>query len=42
LSRGVNTNRDRSDACLMKRVQVLLNAPQLGVAENSPIAAIED
>lgn len=40
--RAVNTDRDRPNACLMKLLQTLLNAPQLGVARWSPVTPVEN
>ena len=39
---GIHADRHHFNAALVKLVQVLLEAPQLGVAERSPVAAIED
>jgi|HubBroStandDraft_5_1064220.scaffolds.fasta_scaffold04902_3 hypothetical protein len=38
----IHADRDNLDAPVMELAQVLLEPPQLGVAERSPIAAIED
>lgn len=40
--RRIHTDRDNLDAPGMELIQVLLETPQLGVAEWSPIAAVED
>ena len=42
LIRRINTDCDRSNAGLIKSSEILLDAPQLGVADWSPIAAIEN
>ena len=39
---GVHTDSHHFHTALMKFVQVLLETPQLGVAERSPVASIED
>ncbi len=39
---SVDADRDRADAQCFECVQILFNTPQLGVAEGSPVAAVED
>ena len=40
--RRVNADRDGTYSYFLKLTQTLLNTPQLGVAEWSPVASIED
>jgi len=42
LLRTINADGNRTNPGFVKFAQPLLNAPQLGVAERSPIAAIEN
>ena len=42
LLRGVHANGDDSNPASVEVWQMFLEAPQLGVAEGSPVAAIED
>lgn len=39
---GIDTDRHRTNAGFIERRNVSLDAPQLGVADDSPVTAIED
>ena len=39
---SIYADRNRTNAGLMESIEISLNAPQLGVADESPVAAIED
>jgi len=40
--RTIDANRDRTNSDFVELSEILLNAPQLGVARRSPVAAIEN
>jgi hypothetical protein len=40
--RAIHANRNRTNSDFIELIEIVLNAPQLGVARWSPVAAIED